>query len=159
MPPRVRPMIGQDRPALTAFLRVIPEFTPVELKVAEELIDCYLGDPSGSGYHIAVAEVDSTVVGYTCYGPTPLTEGTWDVYWIAVSPEAQGNGVGKALMAFVEGRIKETRGRLILIETASKSEYEKTRRFYDSQGYQLICRVPDFYEPGDDKLVLQKRLR
>ncbi|MDO8567085.1 MAG: GNAT family N-acetyltransferase [Dehalococcoidales bacterium] len=152
-------MSKADKSAVMRFLRVIPEFKPGEVVVAEELINYYLEDPVGSGYNIAVAEVNAKVVGYTCYGPTPLTDGTWDLYWIAVDPRAQGSGVGKALMAYTEAKIKGTRGRLILIETASKDEYEKTRRFYDSQGYQLICRIPDFYEPGDDKLILQKKLR
>ncbi len=159
MPPLIRPMTKADKAAVVGFLRVIPEFKPVEVVVAGELIDAYLDDPAGSGYHIAVAELDSKVVGYTCYGPTPLTEGTWDLYWIAAHPRAQREGIGKALMNYDEAKIKGMRGRLILIETASKDEYERTRRFYDSQHYELICRIPDFYEPGDDKLVLWKRLK
>lgn len=152
-------MARGDKPALMRLLRATPEFKPAEVVVAEELIDYYLEDPAGSGYHIVVAEVDSSVTGYVCYGPTPLTEGTWDMYWIAVAPGAQGKGVGRALAAFAEADIDRARGRLILIETASKPQYEKTRRFYRLQGYELVCRIPDFYEPGDDKLVLQKKLR
>src|SRR3990172_3690107 len=127
MQPHIRPMTRSDKPAVMRFLRVIPEFKPIEVVVAEELIDCYLDNPAGSGYHILVAEVDSVVQGYICYGPTPLTEGTWDIYWIAVSPEAQGHGLGKALLAAAEDKIRGARGRLILIETASKPEYMKTQ--------------------------------
>ncbi len=150
-------MTERDKPAIVQLLQAVPEFTPDEVIVAEELIDCYLGDPSGSGYHVAVAEVAS-VLGYICYGPTPLTEGTWDIYWMAVAPEAQGHGMGRALLEFAEDRIRESRGRLILIETASKPEYEKTRRFHRSRGYELVSCIPDFYAPGDDRLTLQKRL-
>jgi ribosomal protein S18 acetylase RimI-like enzyme len=106
-----------------------------------------------------VAEVGSSIAGYICYGPTPLTEGTWDIYWLAVAPEQQSQGIGKALLAFAEGNIKETKGRMTLIETSSKPEYEATRRFHRAQGYELACRIADFYAPGDDKLVFQKRLR
>jgi len=127
--------------------------------VAEELIDSYLEDPSSSGYHILVAEVDSTVTGYICYGPTPLTEGTWDIYWIAVAREKQGQGIGSALMKSAEKEIGRAKGRLAIIETSSTPAYEKTRNFHLSQGYEVICRIPDFYVPGDDKLILQKRLR
>lgn len=127
--------------------------------VAEEVIDSYLHDPRGSGYHTLVAESDSTIAGYICYGPTPLTEGTWDIYWMAVVPEKQGQGIGSALMTFAEDQIKKARGRLAIIETSSKPEYEKTRRFHLSHGYEVVCRIPDFYAPGDDKLILQKRLR
>jgi ribosomal protein S18 acetylase RimI-like enzyme len=127
--------------------------------VAEELIDCYLEDPSGSGYHILVAEVDSTVTGYICYGPTPLTEGTWDIYWMAVTREKQGRGIGSALTKAAEKDIVRTKGRLAIIETSSTPAYEKTRHFHLSHGYEVICRIPDFYAPGDDKLILLKRLR
>jgi ribosomal protein S18 acetylase RimI-like enzyme len=127
--------------------------------VAEELIDCYLDDPSNSGYHILVAKVDSTVAGYICYGPTPLTEGTWDIYWVAVAQENQRQGIGSALMKSAEKDIVRAKGRLTIIETSSTPGYEKTRRFHLGQGYEVICRIPDFYAPGDDKLILQKRLR
>ncbi len=159
MQPHIRPMTRSDKPAVMRFLQVIPEFKPGEVVVAEEVIDSYLGNPSESGFHAFVAEVDSSVMGYICYGPTPLTEGTWDIYWMAVTPEEQGHGLGKALLAFAEAKIEDAQGRLILIETASKPEYEKTQRFYHSQGYELISRIPDFYAPEDDKLTLQKRLK
>ena len=129
------------------------------MEVAEELIDSYLNDPVGSGYHILVAEVDSTITGYICYGPTPLTEGTWDIYWEAVAPGKQGRGIGSALMKSAEKEIVRAKGRLALVETSSTPLYEKTRNFYLGQGYEVICHIPDFYAPGDDKLILQKRLK
>ncbi len=129
------------------------------MEVAEELIDSYLNDPVGSGYHILVAEVDSTVTGYICYGPTPMTEGTWDIYWEAVAPGKQGRGIGSALMKSAEKEIVRAKGSLAIVETSSTPLYEKTRNFYLGQGYEVICRIPEFYAPGDDKLILQKRLK
>lgn len=140
-------------------LRDTPEFKPSEVVVAEEVIDSYLHDPQGSGYNILVAEADSTVVGYVGYGPTPLTEGTWDIYWMAVTPGKQGNGVGSALLKVAEKSIREAGGRLAIIETSSILSYEKTRYFHHRHGYADIARVPDFYAIGDDKLILRKRLR
>jgi ribosomal protein S18 acetylase RimI-like enzyme len=159
MRPKIRPMTGDDKPAIIRTLRDIPEFTPAEVNIAEEVIDSYLRDSTRSGYYVFVAEVGSSIAGYICYGPTPLTEGTWDIYWLAVAPEQQSQGIGKALLASAEGNIKETKGRMTLIETSSKPEYEATRRFHQAQGYELACRIADFYAPGDDKLVFQKRLR
>jgi ribosomal protein S18 acetylase RimI-like enzyme len=157
--PKVRPMTHKDKPAVIRMLRNIPEFKPAEVDIAEEVIDSYLGDSIRSGYHIFVAEVGSSIAGYICYGPTPLTEGTWDIYWLAVAPDKQSQGIGKTLLNFAEGNIKETKGRLSIIETSSKPEYEATRRFHQAQGYEMTCRIADFYAPGDDKLVFQKRLR
>jgi ribosomal protein S18 acetylase RimI-like enzyme len=152
-------MSAEDKPRITEILRGTPEFKPFEVTVAEELIDCYLEDTLNSGYHILVAHVDSTVAGYICYGPAPLTEGTWDIYWVAVAREKQGQGIGGALMKSAEKEIVKSKGRLSIIETSSTSAYEKTRHFHVSQGYQIVACIPDFYTPGDDKLILQKRLR
>jgi GNAT superfamily N-acetyltransferase len=151
-------MLPEDRPRVTEILRGTAEFKPFEVVVAEELIDCYLDDPTGSGYHILVAETNSTVTGYICYGPTPLTEGTWDIYWMAVARPWQGQGIGSALMNAAEKEITRDKGRLSIIETSSTPEYEKTRRFHLGHGYKIVARVPDFYAPGDDRLILQKRL-
>ena len=139
-------------------LRDTPEFKPAEVAVAEEVVDSYLLTPDGSGYHALVAEADSAVSGYICYGLAPMTESTWDIYWMAVSAGNQGRGTGRALLTGAEDKIKEAKGKLIIIETSSQPQYEKTRRFYLSRGYEVIARLPDFYAPGDDKLILQKRL-
>jgi ribosomal protein S18 acetylase RimI-like enzyme len=151
-------MSVEDKSRIIEILRGTPEFKPFEVAVAEELIDCYLEDPFNSGYHILVAEVDSTVAGYICYGPAPLTEGTWDIYWVAVGREKQGQGIGSALMKSAEKEIVKAKGRLSIIETSSTPAYEKTRHFHLSHGYDVVARIPDFYLPGDDKLILQKRL-
>ena len=156
--PHIRPMNPEDKAAVMKILRATPEFTPGEVIVAEELIDYYSSEPVGSGYNILVAEVNSEVVGYICWGLTPLTEGTWDIYWIATDPEKQGQGIGTALLTSAEARIKEAKGRLTFIETSSKPGYEKTKGFYHARGYELVCQILDFYAPGDDKLILQKRL-
>jgi ribosomal protein S18 acetylase RimI-like enzyme len=155
---RIRPMLEGDKPAVMSILRATPEFNPAELVVAEEVIDSYLADPQGSGYNMLVAD-DPAISGYIGYGPTPLTEGTWDVYWIAAAPQKKGKGIGSALLTCAEDKIKEAGGRLIVIETSSLPSYERTRRFYSKHNYEAIARVPDFYAPGDDKIILQKRLK
>ncbi len=151
-------MAAADKPAVMRILRNTPEFKPFEVEIAEELIDAYLEDPVGSGYPTLVGQVDSEIEGYICYGPTPLTDGTWDVYWIAVTHREQGRGVGTHLLNAAEADIKSLHGRLILIETSSKDNYERAQRFYAARGYDLISRIADFYEPGDDKLTYLKRV-
>lgn len=149
-------MIRRDRPFIVELLKATPEFRPAEVEIAEEVIDSYLIDPIESGYYIVVAEKGPGIVGYICYGPTPLTEGTWDIYWLAVAPSQQGKGIGSALMRHAEEKIRKARGRLAIIETSGTAEYEKTRRFHSNQGYEKICCIPDFYRPGDDKIIYRK---
>ena len=152
-------MSKRDKSALMEILKDTPEFKPSEVVVAEEVIDGCLKDPVNSGYYTLVAEDGSGILGHISYGPTPLTEGTWDLYWEAVAQEKRGQGIGSALMKAAEKKIRKAKGRLALIETSSTPAYEKTRRFHLSLGYEIIARIPDFYSPGDDKLILQKRLR
>jgi len=138
-------------------LKNTPEFKPFEVTVAEELVDYYLSDGVKSGYSILIAD-DEGVAGYVCFGETPCTVGTWDIYWIAVSQDRRGKGIGKLLDAAVETAIRKVHGRLAFIETSSTPLYENTRRFYIARGYEQVARIPDFYMPGDDKLILQKKL-
>lgn len=156
---KIHPMVRQDKPSIMHILENTPEFKPGEVKVAEELIDSYLYDPQNSGYFVLTAELNKQVVGYICYGDTPMTEGTWDIYWVAVQRERQGQGVGRALMESAEKDIREHKGRLVLVETSSKPDYEKTRRFYLNLGYKVVSQIADFYEPGDDKVTLEKRFK
>ena len=153
-----RSMISEDRPAILEILQATREFSLTEVKVAVELIDLYLEHGISSDYHILVAATGNTPAGYICFGPTPLTESTWDIYWMAVDPEKKRQGIGSRLLDRAESSIRKTGGRLILIETSSKPDYEKTRKFYESRDYEIIARIPDFYTPGDDKIVFQKRL-
>jgi ribosomal protein S18 acetylase RimI-like enzyme len=156
---KIRAVERKDKSALINILNDIPEFKPFEIEVAVEVIDDCLHDDRNSGYFVLIAEENTEVAGYICYGPTPLTEGTWDIYWEVVAPKKQGRGIGSALMKAAEKEIKEANGRLSLIETSSTPVYEKTRSFYLSLGYEIIARIPDYYSPGDDKTILQKRLR
>jgi GNAT superfamily N-acetyltransferase len=156
---KIRKMQKEDKSVLMKILQNTPEFKIPEVAVAEEVIDSYMHDGKRSGYYVMVVEDDSMVAGYICYGPTPLTDGTWDLYWLVVVREKQGQGLGSTLVKAAEEEIRQLKGRMAIIETSSTPIYEKTRRFHISHGYQLICRVPDFYAPGDDKLILQKLLR
>jgi len=140
-------------------IRATRFFLPEEIKVAEELIDIYLNQPDQKDYQIVVAEDENRkVVGYMTYGPTPLTAGTWDLYWIAVSPEVQGRGYGQLLVRYLEKEVKKSKGRLVIIETSSQPKYLPTRKFYEKLGYREMARIPDFYRPGDDRVIFGKYL-
>ncbi|HEX7475538.1 MAG TPA: GNAT family N-acetyltransferase [Dehalococcoidales bacterium] len=153
----IRPMNGKDKNAIMRILKNTPEFMPAEVVLADEVIDSYLFNPAESGYFILVSEVDSKVAGYVCYGPTPITEDTWDLYWIAVDHEIQGQGIGRRLMGAAENEIKRQKGRLILLETSSKPGYEKTNLFYLHLDYKETARIKDFYMIGDDQVIYEKR--
>jgi ribosomal protein S18 acetylase RimI-like enzyme len=110
-----------------------------------------------SWYHFLVSRSGEEILGFACYGQRPLTEGTFDLYWIGVGQSQQGRGVGKTLIGEVENRVRSQGGRLLIAETAGKEAFEPTRRFYLSAGYELEARIRDFYKLGDDLVIFTKR--
>jgi len=109
-------------------------------------------------YTILVADRGGQLVGYVCYGPTPMTEDSYDLYWIASAPEVRGQGVGAALVSGMEGDLRRRKGRLIRVETSATEAYGPTRGFYASMKYGEEARIRDFYKVGDDLIILTKRL-
>ncbi len=97
-------------------------------------------------------------MGYVCYGPTPMTAGTFDLYWIASDPLVRGQGVGAALVSAMEGDLRRRHGRIIRVETSAMEAYGPTRGFYAAMQYKEESRFRDFYKPGDDLIILCKRL-
>jgi ribosomal protein S18 acetylase RimI-like enzyme len=145
------------RSKLASLLGRTPEFSPDEVAVALELIDDALDNPA-SDYRIFVRDDGGEVLGYACFGPTPMTQGCFDLFWLAVAPEARGRGVGQALMAAVEEDLRREQARLVRIETAGLAEYAPTWRFYERAGYAEVARIRDFYWKGNDLLIYAKYL-
>ncbi len=157
----IRPLKATDRRAIEEMVTTSGKFNAEEIATALELVDEALKKGEASGYFFAVLEEEdqkSSVHGYACYGPTPLTQGVYDLYWIVVNPLAQRKGYGRRLLEFVEKDIAGRGGRMLLIETSSQETYGGTVRFYQRAGYDLVARIKNFYRVGDDKLIFSKNL-
>jgi GNAT superfamily N-acetyltransferase len=133
-------------------------FRSDEIGIAVELVEERLRVGLASGYHFIFAEKKGVVLGYSCYGPVPLTLASYDLYWIAVRKEIQGSGIGKMLLKRSETAIGELGGRRIYIETSSRDLYLPTRQFYERSGYQAEATLREFYSPCDDKVIYVKSL-
>jgi ribosomal protein S18 acetylase RimI-like enzyme len=158
---RIRPIEPPDRSRIEEIVVSSGRFNREEIATALELVDEALEKGEESGYIIRVLEVGKehpSVQGYVCYGPTPLTQGVYDLYWIAIDPAVQGKGFGRRLIEYAEEDIVKCGGRMILIETSSQESYGDTIRFYKKTGYKLVARIKNFYRIGDDKLVFSKEL-
>ena len=159
-PPSVATLRGlepRDRPALAALIEGTQMFYAPEVVVALELIDLGL-TPGGGGYEFVVAERGGSAVGYACWGLNPMSDGVYDLYWIAVEREQQGSGLGRALLAHVEECVRRSGGRSLMIETGGKQSYTPTRAFYHACGYREVARIEDFYRVGDDKVMFARKL-
>jgi len=155
--PHLRDLTPADRDRIESITRSVKLFRADEVEVALEVFDeAVSGDPANT-YSALGAELDSGVVGWICWGPTPCTLGTYDLYWMAVDPEAQGTGIGTTLLLEMERRLAGV-ARLIVVETAGRADYGATRAFYRARGYQPTATIPDFYAPGDDQVVFVKRV-
>ena len=153
----IRPLEARDRAPLEGILRRTGVFSDVEVGVAMELIDAVIANPQHRDYLIRTAESPAGgVAGYYCIGPTPMTDGTWDLYWIAVDPDASGGGVGKTLLSHAEELAVSKGCTLMVAETSSKPSYDGTNRFYLRNGYQELARVREYYRKGDDLVVYGK---
>jgi len=156
----IRAMEARDKGPVVGLIRATGFFTDAEVGVAEELMDAYLGKPDQKDYHVVVVENDEKgVAGYMTWGPTPLAEDAYDIYWMAVSPAEQGRGRGKALVGWLEAEVRRRDGRVVIIETSSQPKYHGTRQFYVDLGYKEVARVPDFYRAGDDRVIYAKYFR
>jgi ribosomal protein S18 acetylase RimI-like enzyme len=148
-----------DGPVIMAIAERAGVFDASEVSTVAELWGEYLEKgPQTSGYHFIDYREQNTVLGFACYGPRALTEGTYDVYWIAVDASLRGRGLGQALMSGAEADIRSSGGRLVIVETSGTPKYEPTRRFYISAGYTQEAVLRDFYHPGDDLVIFTKHL-
>lgn len=133
-------------------------FYPDEIDVAEELVVERLNKGPASGYHFVFADLDQRLIGYACYGPIACTRDSYDLYWIAVHPDAQRGGNGRRILAQAEELIRRAGGRRVYIETSNRPQYASTRSFYERCGYSREATLAEFYGPGDDKVVYAKRV-
>lgn len=148
-----RGLAAADRDVIEAISRQVGLFRDDEVPVALEVFDAAVaGSPD---YEALGVEADGSLAGWICWGPTPCTLGTWDLYWMAVDPARQGLGLGTALVEEMERRIAG-RARLVIVETAGRPDYAATRGFYEARGYRAVRRIPDFYAPGDDQVTYVK---
>lgn len=146
---------GSQIQAITARAGV---FNQEEVECVREIWEeyCAVG-AEGCGYTFIVAREGSQVLGFACYGPRDLTEGVFDLYWIAVDPDTRRGGVGRGLLTASEEAVQRVGGRMLVAETSGTPLYAATRAFYVGMGYTAEAVIKDFYSQGDDLVIYVKR--
>lgn len=155
---RVRSVQPPDRVAIARILASDETFRPDERDVALELVDSCLSQTPGDDYRVLVWEDAEQVSGYICYGPTPMTERTFDLYWLAADALVRGRGIGTQLVKDMEDRLLAQGPAIVRVETSTMEAYGHAREFYVRRGYDEVGRIRDFYRLGDDLITLVKRL-
>jgi D-alanine-D-alanine ligase len=154
------PIRDELRPGddIGALCRATGFFSNAEVAIAEELAADRRAHGAAGHYRFVLADGARGLSGYACYGAIPGTLSGWDLYWIVVQPEAQGHGVGRQLLHAVMSRISAAGGVRLYAETSGKPLYAPTRAFYAGTGFTLQGALPDFYAPGDAKLIWTRSL-
>jgi len=148
-----------DPEAVLQIVRSSGFFSSAEVEVAHELVCDGLANAQSSSYRFLFAQYRKVVVGYTCYGLIPATAGSYDLYWIAVTDQMRGRGLGKNLLQKTENLIRSLKGRRLYAETSSRDLYLPTRLFYEKCRYLREAVLVDFYAPGDSKMIYCKILK
>lgn len=133
-------------------------FSEEEIEIGCSLVTERLEKGQESGYYFILLEEREELVGFSCYGPIPGTKDSYDLYWIAIDPKKRFRGFGSEMIRKTEELIARDQGRRVFVETSSTSQYEPTRRFYESQGYRCCAFYRDFYDMNNSKVVYEKLL-
>ncbi len=144
-----------------AIRRIVTEtgvFNAEEIDVAVELAEDRLKCGLDSDYHFVFADGEGEMLGYTCYGRIPFTDGRFDLYWIATAQGAQGRGLAAQLLAVTEAAVRGQGGKKLYAETSSRDVYLPAQRFYERHGFICEATLVDFYRAGDSKLTFVKSL-
>lgn len=150
----IRPTTPADATALLAMANAIGLFGPDELEEVGTMLATHFDNSDNEDFWLT--DDDGGPVGVAYCAPERMTEGTWNLLFIAIHPDHQGQGRGTALLRHVEQTLAARGERLLLVETGAS--LEQTRALYRKCGYDEEARIRDFYKAGDDKIIYRKVL-
>jgi GNAT superfamily N-acetyltransferase len=149
----------EDGPAVEDLIRRSGIFSDEEVAIARELVDENLAKgENASGYHFLFADGANRIDGYACFGPVPGARRRWELYWIAVDPEARRRGLGRRLQLAVEEKVRAFGAAYLVAETSTLPAYAAARDFYLSGSFEMIAEIPDWHDDGDGMAIFRKRL-
>ena len=155
----IRPLALHDKEKIYKLICQSETFTAQEIQVAMELIDEALSYPDKKDYLIYCAlSTTGELTGYICFGPIPMTEYCYDLYWLAVDDKFSRRGIAAKLLELMENYIIDNKGKQVYVDTSSTPPYQAARAFYQKHGYRLVCVLEDFYRQGDHKMIFRKNI-
>lgn len=153
----IRSIEPEDTPALVALSGRTEMFRPDELGAVQAMLDGYHSSRS-DGHQILAWEEQGKLLAIVYFAPREFADRVWELLMIGVDAVHQRRGIGSRVLAAVEDAARRADGRLLLIETSSKPEFERAKRFYSKHGYAQVAHVPDYFADGDGKISFTKRL-
>ncbi len=132
------------------------ELFPSEM--LDDMMSDYLGNPDSEELWFTCL-TENLVVGLAYCAPEKLTNGTYNLYAIAVKKDCQGQGIGRKMMTYIEDLLRQESKRVLIVDTSSGKDYELTRKFYLQLGYHQESVIRDFWDEGEDKVTFWKKLQ
>lgn len=151
----IRPIKLEDIPDLKDIIQTSGLF-PAEL--LDDMTSDYFTNPGETTDIWLTLTIDGKPIGIAYCAPERLTEGTYNLYLIAIHSTQQGKGLGKQFLQYIESLLEVKGNRKLLVETSGLPEFHLTRKFYDQCNYQREAMIKDFYREGDDKIIFSKKL-
>lgn len=153
----IRLTIPNDTTALIALAEESGLFEPNQTEELAQMLSQHFNGETES-QDLWFTDDDNGVVGVAYVAPERMTEGTWNLYLIAIHPNQQRQGRGVALLRHVEQTLADRGERVLLVETSSLESFEYVRSFYRKSGYDEEARIREFYKAGEDKIIFRKSL-
>jgi ribosomal protein S18 acetylase RimI-like enzyme len=153
----IRSIVHNDTAALLALAKAALPFEPTEIEELSNLLEHHF-DPEVKSRDFWFVDDDNGLVSVAYVAPERMTQGTWNLYLIAVHPDRQQQGRGTAILLHVEQMLAKRGERLLLVETAGTDDFEYVRAFYRQNGYTEEAKIRNFYVDGVDKIVFCKQL-
>ncbi len=150
----IRKVLRNDLGELKNVLNTI-ELFPSEM--LDDLIADYLDIPETEQFWFTAIQFGKPCAIAYC-ALEKLTDRTYNLYAIGVQSDDQGKGIGAKLMTFIEDFLRKKGNRILIVDTSSTPEFDRTRTFYLKLGYTKEATIKDFWKEGDDKIVFWKKL-
>jgi ribosomal protein S18 acetylase RimI-like enzyme len=153
----IRLTTPDDTNALLALAEATGLFESNQIEELAQMLNQHFSDETDS-QDIWFSDYDNELVGVAYIAPERMTEGTWNLYLIAIHPNHQRQGRGAALLSHIEQMLAKRGERILLVETSGLEDFEYVRAFYRKSGYDEEARIREFYKAGDDKIIFRKAL-
>lgn len=154
----IRPTTLNDQNALIELATASRLFESAQTDELAQMLAEYHQEIPRSREMWLTDEVGDSLVSVAYFAPERMAVGTWNLYLIAVHPNNQRQGRGKAMLGHVVNLLASQGERLLLVETAGTDDFEYVRSFYWSNGFTEEARIREFYDKGVDKIVYRKQL-
>jgi ribosomal protein S18 acetylase RimI-like enzyme len=154
----IRPTVLEDTQALLDMTAGTGLFTPADVETLREVLREYFDEYAAMGHRCHTYETNGKPIGFVYFAAAPMTDRTWDLWWIVVDKTTQARGLGGKMLKFAEDAARAEKGRLMEVPTSGLPSYEKTRKFYLKSGYEVAATLKDHYADGHDMVIFSKRL-